>query len=222
MKLFNTKSSIEDIDEKGIVKIRVSAFGNIDSYGDIMDEKAFNQTISVFNSGKRTRIKHLQDHDWGKLVGLPIEITKSSSGLDIVSKMNIEKQFVKDIYSDYKFMADNGDTLEHSIGYVTVKEQKSEEKNANILKEVDLKEYSSLNFLGANGETPLLDIKSLEKMVEKGDHSDERLKFITELIKQQVNIELEEQLKSFEQVKATQTDKGKEVQIKSSINLQLF
>ena len=210
MKLFNTKSSIEDIDEKGIVKIRVSAFGNIDSYGDIMDEKAFNQTISVFNSGKRTRIKHLQDHDWGKLVGLPIEITKSASGLDIVSKMNIEKQFVKDIYSDYKFMADNGDTLEHSIGYVTVKEQKSEEKNANILKEVDLKEYSSLNFLGANGETPLLDIK---QMLEKGEYSDERCKQLELKIK-----ELEEQLKSFEQVKSTQTDEGKEVQIKSSIN----
>lgn len=210
MKLFNTKSSIEDIDEKGIVKIRVSAFGNIDSYGDIMDEKAFNQTISVFNSGKRTRIKHLQDHDWGKLVGLPIEITKSASGLDIVSKMNIEKQFVKDIYSDYKFMADNGDTLEHSIGYVTVKEQKSEEKNANILKEVDLKEYSSLNFLGANGETPLLDIK---QMLEKGEYSDERCKELELKIK-----ELEERLKSFEQVKSTQTDEGKEVQIKSSIN----
>tara|TARA_R110002012_G_scaffold178030_2_gene342997 strand:- start:971 stop:1615 length:645 start_codon:yes stop_codon:yes gene_type:complete len=214
MKLFNTKSSIEDIDEKGIVKIRVSAFGNIDSYGDIMDEKAFNQTISVFNSGKRTRIKHLQDHDWGKLVGLPIEITKSSSGLDIVSKMNIEKQFVKDIYSDYKFMADNGDTLEHSIGYVTVKEQKSEEKKANVLKEVDLKEYSSLNFLGANGETPLLDIK---QMLEKGEYSDERCKKLELKIK-----ELEEQLKSFEQVKATQTDEGKEVQIKSSINPLLF
>lgn len=214
MKLFNTKSSIEDIDEKGIVKIRVSAFGNIDSYGDIMDEKAFNQTISVFNSGKRTRIKHLQDHDWGKLVGLPIEITKSSSGLDIVSKMNIEKQFVKDIYSDYKFMADNGDTLEHSIGYITVKEQKSEEKKANILKEVDLKEYSSLNFLGANGETPLLDIK---QMLEKGEYSDERCKQLELKIK-----ELEEQLKSFEQVKATQTDEGKEVQIKSSINPLLF
>ena len=214
MKLFNTKSSIEDIDEKGIVKIRVSAFGNIDSYGDIMDEKAFNQTISVFNSGKRTRIKHLQDHDWGKLVGLPIEITKSPSGLDIVSKMNIEKQFVKDIYSDYKFMADNGDTLEHSIGYVTVKEQKSEEKKANILKEVDLKEYSSLNFLGANGETPLLDIK---QMLEKGGYSDERCKQLELKIK-----ELEEQLKSFEQVKATQTDEGKEVQIKSSINPLLF
>ena len=128
--------------------------------------------------------------------------------------MNIEKQFVKDIYSDYKFMADNGDTLEHSIGYVTVKEQHSEEKKANILKEVDLKEYSSLNFLGANGETPLLDIK---QMLEKGEYSDERCKELELKI-----AELEEQLKSFEQVKATQTDEGKEVQIKSSINPLLF
>ena len=210
MKLFNTKSSIEDVDEKGIVKIRVSAFGNIDSYGDIMSEKAFNQTINVFNSGKRTRIKHLQDHDWTKLVGLPIEITKSSQGLDIVSKMNIEKQFVKDIYSDYKFMADNGDTLEHSIGYVTIKEQYSDEQKANILKEVDLKEYSSLNFLGANGETPLLDIK---QMLEKGEYSDERCKQLEQKIK-----ELEEQLKSFEQSSNTQTDEGEESSIKSSIN----
>ena len=214
MKLFNTKSTIEDID-KGIVKIRVSAFGNVDSYGDIMDEKAFNQTINVFNSGKRTRIKHLQDHDWSKLVGLPIEITKSAGGLDIVSKMNIEKQFVKDIYSDYKFMADNGDTLEHSIGYVTIKEVKSQELKANVLKEVDLKEYSSLNFLGANGETPLLDIKS---MLEKGEYSDEKCKELELKI-----IELEAQLKAFEQEIATQTAKEKaEVQIKSNTNLLLF
>ena len=213
MKLFNTKAEIEDVD-KGIVKIRVSAFGNIDSYGDIMDEKAFNQTISVFNSGKRTRIKHLQDHDWSKLVGLPIEITKTSQGLDIVSKMNIEKQFVKDIYSDYKFMADNGDTLEHSIGYVTIKEVKSTEQKANILKEVDLKEYSSLNFLGANGETPLLDIKS---MLEKGEYSDEKCKELELKI-----IELENQLKSFEQDETTQTDEGKDTQIKTSVNPLLF
>ena len=214
MKLFNTKAEIEDID-KGVVKIRVSAFGNVDSYGDIMDEKAFNQTINVFNSGKRTRIKHLQDHDWSKLVGLPVEITKTAQGLDIVSKMNIEKQFVKDIYSDYKFMADNGDTLEHSIGYVTIKEVKSQEQKANILKEVDLKEYSSLNFLGANGETPLLDIKS---MLEKGEYSDEKCTQLEQKI-----FELEEQLKSFEQPQSTQTDEGKEDSKQvNNTNLLLF
>jgi len=215
MKLFNTKSTITDLDEvKGLVKIRVSAFGNIDSYGDIMDEKAFNQTLSVFKSGNRTRIKHLQDHDWTKLVGLPIEITKSANGLDIVSKMNIEKQFVKDIYSDYKFMADNGDTLEHSIGYVTVKEQKSKELKENILKEVDLKEYSTLGFLGANGETPLLDIK---KMLADGDYSDEKCKILEQKI-----TELEIQLKSLEQSDDTPADEGKDDSNKTKSNLLLI
>ncbi len=38
-KKLDIKSSIEDVDEKGIVKIRVSAFGNVDSYGDVMDKK---------------------------------------------------------------------------------------------------------------------------------------------------------------------------------------
>jgi hypothetical protein len=212
MKKINLKSSVEDVDEKGQVKIRVSAFGNVDSYGDIVDEKAFNQTISVFKSSQRSRIKHLQDHNWSKLVGLPIEITKTSEGLDIVSKMNIEKQFVKDIFSDYKFMADNGNTLEHSIGYVVVKEEKSKANGgANILKELDLKEYSSLSFLGANGETPLLDIKSL---IEKGEYSEEK---VLEL-KKKISM-LEDQVKSLEQFKGTPTDEGINDKEKPSIIL---
>ena len=48
-KMLKAKSdySVEDLDEKGIVKIRVSAFGNVDSHGDIMDQKAFNKTMSM-------------------------------------------------------------------------------------------------------------------------------------------------------------------------------
>jgi hypothetical protein len=128
--------------------------------------------------------------------------------------MNIEKQFVKDIYSDYKFMADNGDTLEHSIGYVTVKEQRSKELKANILKEVDLKEYSTLGFLGANGETPLLDIK---KMLADGDYSDEKCKILEQKI-----TELEIQLKSLEQSDDTPADEGKDDSNKTKSNLLLI
>ena len=213
MKTFNLKSSVEDVDEKGQVKIRVSAFGNIDSYGDVVDEKAFNQTISVFNSSKRSRIKHLQDHKWDKLIGLPIEITKDSQGLNIVSKMNIEKEFVNEIYSDYKFMKDNGNTLEHSIGYVTVKEEYDKKEGVNILKELDLKEYSSLSFLGANGDTPLLEIKSI---IEDGEYSEEKVSELKKKIS-----ELEIQLKSLEQLDSTPTDEGKKDDVTVS-NILLF
>ena len=180
MKLFNTKSSIEDVDEKGIVKIRVSAFGNIDSYGDIMDSKAFNKSIADFNASGKTRVKHLKNHNWNQAIGVPIEMTVSSKGLDVVSKINLEKQLGQETFSDYKFYAENNQTLEHSIGYVTVKEEKSQEQKANILKEVNLMEYSTLDFLGANSETPLLDLKSVnmtpEELIKRIEELEARLK----------------------------------------------
>ena len=202
MKKIQYKSSIYDLDEKqGIVKIRVSAFGNVDSYGDIMDKKAFNKTISDFKSGGRSRIKHLKNHDWTELLGLPLEMTASNSGLDIVSKMNIQKQSVKDVYADYIFMSENGNTLEHSIGYLTVNEEKSEE-GYNILKEVNLKEYSTLDFLGANGETPLLDIK---QMIQKGDYSDEKYIALENKIK-----ELESKIEALRPLDAPEPQQVKE------------
>jgi HK97 family phage prohead protease len=166
-KRLDLKSYIEDVDEKGIVKIRVSAFGNIDSYGDIMDQKAFNKTVSDFSVSGKTRIKHLKNHNWNQAIGVPLEMTSTEKGLDIVSKINIGKQLGAETFSDYKFYAENGQTLEHSIGYSVVKEEPSEELKANILKEVNLMEYSSLDFLGANSETPLLDLKSIDMNAEE-------------------------------------------------------
>lgn len=156
-KRLNLKSSIEDVDEKGIVKIRVSAFGNVDSYGDIMDSKAFNKTISDFKANGKTRIKHLKNHNWSSFIGVPTEMNATSKGLEVISAINLEKQIGFEVFSDYKHSAQYGQTLEHSIGYTVVKEEKSQEQKANILKEVNLMEYSTLDFLGANSETPLLD-----------------------------------------------------------------
>jgi len=200
-KRLDLKSYIEDVDEKGIVKIRVSAFGNIDSYGDIMDQKAFNKTLSDFKSSGKTRIKHLKNHNWNQAIGVPLEMTSTEKGLDIVSKINLEKQLGAETFSDYKFYADNGQTLEHSIGYSVVKEEKSEEQKANILKEVNLMEYSSLDFLGANPETPLLDLKSI------GMNAEELLKRIEVL---------EAKIKSLEPLDNTQAEneaKEKAIQV---------
>ncbi len=200
-KRLDLKSYIEDVDEKGIVKIRVSAFGNIDSYGDIMDQKAFNKTVSDFKSSGKTRIKHLKNHNWNQAIGVPLEMTSTEKGLDIVSKINLEKQLGAETFSDYKFYADNGQTLEHSIGYSVVKEEKSEEQKANILKEVNLMEYSSLDFLGANPETPLLDLKSI------GMNAEELLKRIEVL---------EAKIKSLEPLDNTQAEneaKEKAIQV---------
>jgi len=189
-KTLKTKSSIEDVDEKGLVKIRVSAFGNIDAHGDIMDSKAFNKTIADFKHSGKTRIKHLKNHSWDMLLGYPVEMSATKDGLEVISKMNLENELPRETFNNYKFFAEGGQTLEHSIGYSVVKEESSDEQKANILKEVKLMEYSTLDFLGANSETPLLDLKS--------DMNSQ------ELIKR-IEI-LESKLKSFEQLDDTQTE----------------
>jgi len=189
-KTLKTKSSIEDVDEKGLVKIRVSAFGNIDAHGDIMDSKAFNKTIADFKHSGKTRIKHLKNHSWDMLLGYPVEMSATKDGLEVISKMNLENELPRETFNNYKFFAEGGQTLEHSIGYSVVKEESSDEQKANILKEVKLMEYSTLDFLGVNSETPLLDLKS--------DMNSQ------ELIKR-IEI-LESKLKSFEQLDDTQTE----------------
>ena len=189
-KKLNIKSSVEDVDEKGLVKIRVSAFGNKDAHGDIMDYKAFNKTIADFKHSGKTRIKHLKNHSWDMLLGYPVEMSATKDGLEVVSRMNIKTLLGKETFEQYKFFDEGGQTLEHSIGYSVVKEESSDEQKANILKEVKLMEYSTLDFLGANSETPLLDLKS--------DMNSQ------ELIKR-IEI-LESKLKSFEQLDDTQTE----------------
>lgn len=175
MKTRNIKTKVNDVDDKGVVKIQVSAFGNIDSYGDVMQKTAFNKTIA---DGFK-RVKHLKNHSWDLLLGLPLEMKATSEGLEVVSKMNLEKQLVRDTFSDYKFFAEEGKTLEHSIGYTEVETEpaKKDGRDVLLLHEVKLMEYSTLDFLGANENTPLLEIKSklssIEQMIRKGDYTDE-------------------------------------------------
>lgn len=199
-KKLNTKSSIADVDEaQGIVKIQVSAFNNVDSYGDIMHEKAFNKTISDFRGGARTRIKHLKNHDPSQLLGIPLEMEATKDGLVIVSKMNLDKTLGRETFSDYKFFAENGDTLEHSIGYYTVKEEAS--NKGNVLKEVKLLEYSTLDFLGANPETPLLGLKNADMTSEELEKRIEALELAFESLKPSEDTEAEKEAEESEEIK---------------------
>ena len=169
--------------------------GNVDSYGDVMDKKAFNKTIADFKSSGKTRIKHLKNHSWNQAIGVPLEMVASEKGLDIVSKINLDKQIGAETFSDYKFYADNGQTLEHSIGYTVVKSEPIED-GITSLKEVNLLEYSSLDFLGANSETPLLDLKNAElnseELIKRIEDLEARLKALEPLSTQAVEEKAEE------------------------------
>lgn len=173
-------SEVEDVSEEGIVSIYVNKFNNVDTAGEISDPKSFNKTIA---DGIQ-RIKHLKDHDQHKLLGLPIEIVPDSFGLLVRSAMNIKKDLARDVFEDYKFFASYKRTLEHSIGTIVIKQIPDGKFKRNM--EYALYEYSTLSFLGANPETPLVSFKNdtafqqlqLLGQMMKGNYTDDRFKTI--------------------------------------------
>jgi len=185
----NFSCEIKDIDEKqGIVSIYVNAFGNLDSDRDVSEPGSFNKTIKE----NFKRIAHLQNHDGKIRLGWPKEFLPDNYGLLTISAMNMEKQIVKDQFSDYLFAIKMGRSLEHSIGYSVVKfsveNPDDYSKRIRRIQEYKLYEYSTLSFLGANERSTTVEAKNisslnsevdlLSEMLSKGDYSDEKFKQI--------------------------------------------
>ena len=175
---FKTKTM--DVDEKGLVVIAVNAFGNLDADNEISEKGSFSKTLSEnFN-----RVKWFLNHDRKQLLGVPIKGEETDEYLQMTAQLNMNKQLSRDIYEDYRLYAEHGKTLEHSIGVTAIKR---DTKDARLVLEWKLWEFSTLTNWGANPNTPLLSIKSekeaaqtielLGKMM-KGNYSDERLKSI--------------------------------------------
>jgi len=225
----NLETKIADIDEHGVVSIYVNGYNNRDSDDDISMPGCFDKTCNE----RFKQIKHLKDHDRTMLLGLPLEFnTKDSYGLLVRSAMNLEKQSVKDVYSDYKFFAEHKRTLEHSIGYRVIKYMMDEATGVRRITEYKLLEYSTLSFLGANSNTPCVAIKSedninelkekadlLNEMLTKGDYSDEKFIKIEQTIKEiQSKIEEMKTLNSKEPTKITPEIVEPDSLFKSEIN----
>jgi HK97 family phage prohead protease len=173
---------VKDIDQKqGIVSGYFSAFGMVDSDGDIIMPGAFKRSIQDWGPEAKGRIKHLLNHDPSKPLGKIMELKEDGYGLlyrSQVGKHSLGQDFIK--------MVESGLIAEHSIGFRTLREQKSD--TANEIHEVMLFEGSSLTAWGANENTPLLGIKSIknidqvkeeirnfEKFIRNSDATDETI-----------------------------------------------
>lgn len=187
MKSKSFKSEVADISEQGIVTIAISKFNNRDAYDDIVRPGAFKKTFQ--ESGNR--IKHVVDHQLRQtaIIGLPVKMYETDTHAVVESKLNLEKQLARDVFSDYKFFKENGKTLEHSYMYETIKTNENRDIKGEDIAELKMYEYSTVA-LGANPETPLLDLKSfeqfditqLESYLRKYDVSNERGKEIESII----------------------------------------
>jgi len=226
--IYNYKSfnlEVKDVDTKqGVVTGYFSAFGNIDSDGDIMMPGAFKRSIQDWGPEGKGRIKHLLNHDPSKPLGKIQVLKEDEYGLYYESKVGKHN-----LGQDYIKMIESGLIAEHSIGFKTLREQKS--GDANQIHEVMLFEGSSLTAWGANEATPLLgmknmnnieqiqdQIKSFEKFIRNSDVTDETIDLCMLKVKQLA--ELIERMSSTKAVDETPLQqKEEEVPVESLINI---
>ena len=163
---FKALAGNASIDEaKGIVECLVAAVGNKDSVNDIIVPGAFDASL------KRRRPRVVWGHDWNHPIGKVLDITEVSAGDPrLPSKMreagvgglfarvqfNLKSEKGREAFSSVAFY---GTDQEWSIGYKTIVSSFDNEKQANILKEVELFEVSPV-LHGANQLTGTISIKS--------------------------------------------------------------
>ena len=179
----NHEAQVKDLDDtKGIVTVYINSFNNQDSDGDISLPGSFKRTFK--NNGHT--IQHWLNHERDKLIGVPIKLYEDDQGAIAVSQLNIKKQLGRDVFEDYKLFAEHGKSLQHSVRVQPVKFEESREGEKFTRKVSEWKlvmEFSTLYGWGANQQTPLIDIKSmddLELMMREGNYSDEKAKLIEE------------------------------------------
>jgi len=187
---------VKDIDsKKGIITLYANTFDRMDTDNDVSLKGSFKKTIKEWFN----RVKWFYNHDMTKLLGVPLEAKEDNFGLLLTGQLNLQKELSKDVFEDYKLYADNGRSLEHSIGVNAVKYETFEgdsvpkefKKEANgwvrVVSEWKWWEFSTLSGWGANQESLMVSLKNLkeidntlswlDKMKER-NYTDERHKNI--------------------------------------------
>ena len=222
--IYNYKSfdlQVKDVDSKsGIVTGYFSAFGMMDSDGDIIMPGAFKRSIQDWGPEGKGRIKHLLNHNPSQPLGKPLVVKEDGYGLYYESKIGthqLGKDFIK--------MVESGLISEHSIGFKTLREQKGSE--ANEIYDVMLFEGSSLTAWGANENTPLIgmkgmkniekiqdQIKSFEKFIRDSDVTDETIDLCLIKVKQlaQTIEQMTSSTKAVDEAPLQQKEESKELE----------
>lgn len=155
------KTNVQDVNEtKGVVTIQITQFDKFDSDNDRLLKGALTKTWA------ESQQVHLVDHKMGisTFVGLPLR--KDAENGIIESQLNLNKQVSLDLLEDYKFSQKHGRSLQHSHGFLAVKDKyEKNDKGGYDFAEVKQFEYSTVIF-GAVSETPLHSIKSNETIEE--------------------------------------------------------
>lgn len=167
-----------NIDEaEGIIECFVAGLGNKDSVGDICLPGCFTESL------KRRKPRVVWGHNWNEPIGKVIEIYEVGpndprlpmkmkragiGGLYAKVQFNLKSERGRQAFADVAFF---GEEQEWSIGYKTLNADYDSQRQANLLREVELYEVSPV-LHGANQLTSTISIKSDESAREQDDDAD--------------------------------------------------
>ena len=182
----NTTSPVKDVDvKKGVITGYLSDFDTKDYDSDIIVKGAYKKTIQEGNQF------FLNQHNWSQPHGKFSLLQEDSKGLYFESQPLINTTYSQDTLKLYEA----GIIKEHSVGFMTIKDEYSQKDNARIIKEIKLLEGSNVT-LGANPNTPFTGFKSLTisetndqvkkivKMLRNGTLTDETFSLLEIALKQ--------------------------------------
>jgi HK97 family phage prohead protease len=141
---------IRDVDsKKSIIVGYASAFGSLDSHGDIVMKGAFKRTLGH----NANRVKSLLHHDPVQIVGKPMKMSEDEHGLYTETKIS-DTALGRDLLT----LVADGVIDEMSIGFMPVREEYDKETKANLIHEVKLVEYSFVT-LASNADARIQGLK---------------------------------------------------------------
>lgn len=152
-----------------------AVFGNVDSYGDVIEPGAFAQFLSRMSSGAESRPAMLSQHGgWGVSaddmtpIGVWTALAEDGTGLRVEGKL-APTQRGRDMYELMKMGAIDG----LSIGYIAkeAEPRSKPDEPRRRLKRIDLIEISPVTF-PANRKARVDGVKSIEGLTTLGDAED--------------------------------------------------
>ena len=147
----------KDVDHAGVIEGYASIFGNVDSYGEIVEAGAFIKSLEKSQKTGR-KIKMLWQHDPHQPIGVWDDLAEDKKGLRVRGRLLID-QSPKAREAHGLLQAGALDGL--SIGYRTIKAAPKEGKQGILsLTELDLLENSVVTF-AANERARVEVVKSI-------------------------------------------------------------
>ena len=166
METKNFQFEIKGVSDDGIIEGYASTFGGkADSYGDIISEGAFRETLA--KGGRNGNgVPLLWQHNFGEPLGKFVEMTENKKGLKVVAELAMEVQRAKEAHALAKKSVINS----FSIGWDFIRDNEGKsvdgayeinERTGNRhLKRVELWEVSLVTF-PANVSASINKVKSI-------------------------------------------------------------